>query len=85
MWSYPDPGGFAPAAPPRLRSRGPIAPLRSGGRAARASPVVRLEESRVQVLVSSRITGYVISRLASTIAPIMATRSSIDATSNGIR
>src|SRR5439155_13937549 len=28
-----DPGGFAPADPPRLRSRGPGAPLRSGGRA----------------------------------------------------
>src|SRR5205814_10482442 len=27
-----DPGGFAPADPPRLRSRGPAAPLRSGGR-----------------------------------------------------
>src|SRR5438552_12471199 len=28
-----DPGRFAPADPPRLRSRGPVAPLRSGGRA----------------------------------------------------
>src|SRR5207249_6070803 len=28
-----DPGGFAPAGPPRRRSRGPLAPLRSGGRA----------------------------------------------------
>src|SRR5439155_4119444 len=28
-----DPGGFAPADPPRLRSRGPGTPLRSGGRA----------------------------------------------------
>jgi GTP-binding protein Era len=32
--NYPlDPGGFAPADPPRLRSRGPDTPLRSGGRA----------------------------------------------------
>jgi AraC-like DNA-binding protein len=28
-----DPGGSAPVVPPRLRSRGPNAPLRSGGRA----------------------------------------------------
>ena len=28
-----DPGGFAPTDPPRRRSRGPRAPLRSGGRA----------------------------------------------------
>jgi mxaJ protein len=35
-----DPGGFAPAAPPRLRSRRPNAPLRSGARARGAPTMV---------------------------------------------
>src|SRR5437762_13390102 len=43
-----DPGGFAPADPPRLRSRGPVAPLRSGGRACGApSPLCGSLRKRV--------------------------------------
>src|SRR5262245_55173234 len=53
-----DPWGFAPADPPRLRSRGPNAPLRSGGRARGAPSTLCGSRKRVQILVSGRITGY---------------------------
>src|SRR5919198_2794260 len=43
-----DPGGFAPADPPRLRSRGPKAPLRSGGRACGAPSPLCGSRKRVQ-------------------------------------
>src|SRR5204863_8169593 len=53
-----DPGGFAPAAPPRLRSRGPTipAPLRRA-RLWRAWPVTRLAHNEYKILAASRITG----------------------------
>jgi endonuclease/exonuclease/phosphatase family metal-dependent hydrolase len=43
-----DPGGFAPADPPRLRSRGPNAPFRSGGRARGAPSPLCGSRKRVQ-------------------------------------
>src|SRR5204863_8810896 len=53
-----DPGGFAPAAPPRLRSRGPTipAPLRRA-RPWRASPVTPPAHNEYKILAASRITG----------------------------
>src|SRR5436190_3394038 len=53
-----DPGGFAPADPPRLRSRGPTipAPLRRA-RLWRAWPVMRLAHNEYKILAASRITG----------------------------
>src|SRR5213075_3110679 len=55
-----DPGGFAPADPPRLRSRGPTipAPLRRA-RLWRAWPVMRLAHNEYKILAASRITGSV--------------------------
>ena len=52
-----DPGGFAPADPPRLRSRGPVAPLRSGGRACGAPSPLCGSLNGYKILVSSHITG----------------------------
>ena len=51
-----DPGGFGPADPPRRRSRGPVAPLRSGGRACGA-PTVGRQVDRVMMKAAACVAA----------------------------
>jgi hypothetical protein len=60
---YLDPGGFAPAAPLRRRSRGPHcpAPLRRGAPVARLVwYAARAARNEYKIVVSSRMTAYLI-------------------------